>query len=129
MSRREPLERTRRATLAGLGLVLLLAAPAQPASHQPSSLQPASRPTAVPHITLESSTPGDEEVVDGEVTEVRLFFSDAPLMRGASIRIVNSSRKLVRSHPPEADADDPKQLSVQRASTSCSGAVSRTTVT
>ena len=69
--------------------------------------------TVTPHITLEASLPEDDETVDGDVTEVRLFFSDAPLMRGASIRVVNSSRRLVRSSPPEADADDPKQLSVQ----------------
>ena len=66
-----------------------------------------------PHITLEASLPEDDQTVDGAVNEVRLFFSDAPLMRGASIRVVNSSRRLVRSSPPEADADDPKQLSVQ----------------
>jgi methionine-rich copper-binding protein CopC len=69
----------------------------------------------VPHITLDASNPGDEEVVDGEVTEVRLFFSDAPLMRGASVRVVNASRKLQRSSPPVADPDDPKQISVQLA--------------
>ena len=67
------------------------------------------------HITLDASAPEDEAAVQGDVTEVRLFFSDAPLMRGASIRIVDSSRKLVRSSPPEADSDDPKQLSVQLA--------------
>lgn len=71
--------------------------------------------TVTPHITLEASLPEDDQTVAGEVTEVRLFFSDAPLMRGASIRVVNSSRRLVRSSPPEADADDPKQLSVQIA--------------
>ena len=57
--------------------------------------------------------PEDNQAVNGEVTEVRLFFSDAPLMRGASIRIVNSSRRLVRSSPPQADATDAKQLSVK----------------
>ena len=67
----------------------------------------------VPHITLEASIPADEASVDGDVTEVRLFFSDAPLMRGASIRIVSSARKLMRSSPPAPDAQDPKQLSVQ----------------
>ena len=70
-------------------------------------------PSAVRHITLDASTPEDEQTVDGEVTEVRLFFSDAPLMRGASIRIVNASRQLQRSTPPVADEEDPKQLSVQ----------------
>ena len=69
--------------------------------------------TVARHITLEASLPEDDQTVEGDVTEVRLFFSDAPLMRGASIRVVNSSRRLVRSTPPEADADDPKQLSVQ----------------
>ena len=43
-------------------------------------------PWAAPHITLDASAPEDEGTVEGEVTEVRLFFSDAPLMRGASIR-------------------------------------------
>ncbi|MEM7415161.1 MAG: copper resistance protein CopC [Gemmatimonadota bacterium] len=74
-------------------------------------------PTApvVRHITLDASLPEDDAVIEGEVTEVRLFFSDAPLMRGASIRIVNSSRQLMRSRPPRADEEDPKQLSVQVA--------------
>lgn len=70
-------------------------------------------PVPVPHITLEASVPEDRQSVAGEVTEVRLFFSDAPLMRGASIRIVNSSRSLMRSTPPKADEADPKQLAVQ----------------
>lgn len=70
---------------------------------------------AAPHITLDASIPEDEQTVQGQVTEVRLFFSDAPLMRGASIRIVNASRQLQRSTPPVADEEDPKQLSVQLA--------------
>ena len=69
--------------------------------------------SAMPHITLEASLPEDDQAVSNEVSEVRLFFSDAPLMRGASIRVVNASRRLVRSSPPEADATDPRQLSVQ----------------
>lgn len=69
--------------------------------------------SAMPHITLEASLPEDDQTVSDEVSEVRLFFSDAPLMRGASIRVVNSSRRLVRSSPPEADETDPRQLSVQ----------------
>ncbi len=69
-----------------------------------------------PHITLEASIPEDEASVRGDVTQVRLFFSDAPLMRGASIRIVDSSRKLMRSSPPVQDADDPRQLSVDVSS-------------
>ena len=76
---------------------------------------PAEATRLVPHITLEASLPEDDQRVEGDVTEVRLFFSDAPLMRGASIRIVNSARQLMRSRPPRADEADPKQLSVQVA--------------
>lgn len=66
---------------------------------------------AVRHITLDASTPGDGESAT-EVREVRLFFSGAPLLRGASVRILTSSRQLVRSNPPAADPDDPTQLFV-----------------
>jgi len=65
------------------------------------------------HIVLDKSEPADGETVEGEVTEIRLFFSDAPLMRGASVRVMTSSRSLMRSTPPTPDADDPKQVSVQ----------------
>ena len=98
--------------------VLLLGAAAPSSVHvEPAddTSRPAPTVEIVPHITLEASLPEDDQTVEGEVTEVRLFFSDAPLMRGASIRVVNASRRLVRSSPPEADADDPKQLAVQIA--------------
>jgi len=64
------------------------------------------------HITMDASEPADGSTVSGSVSEVRLFFSDAPLMRGASIRVVNSARSLQRSTPPAADTEDPKQLFV-----------------
>lgn len=105
MSGRKLHVRAGRVSLALLGGLLLVGASPRP---EPVSVE-------VRHITLDASIPEDDEAVAGEVTEVRLFFSDAPLMRGASIRIVNSSRKLVRSSPPEADVEDPKQLSVQIA--------------
>ena len=65
------------------------------------------------HITMDKSTPADGEKVAGDVSEIRLFFSGAPLMRGASVRIVTSSRSLMRSTPPAADAADPKQIFVR----------------
>jgi len=67
----------------------------------------------VVHIVLDKSAPADGEAVAGEVTEVRLSFSDAPRMRGASIRVVTSGRSLMRSTPPAPDPDDPRELSVQ----------------
>jgi methionine-rich copper-binding protein CopC len=71
----------------------------------------ATRPAFV-HITMDRSVPADAEKVAGHVSEIRLFFSGAPLMRGASVRIVNSARSLMRSSPPAADAADDKQLFV-----------------
>ena len=68
--------------------------------------------TAVRHITLDASTPSDGEEAATDVREIRLFFSGAPLLRGASVRILTSSRQLVRSNPPAADPDDPTQLFV-----------------
>jgi methionine-rich copper-binding protein CopC len=65
------------------------------------------------HITMDQSVPADGQTVSGDVSEVRLFFSDAPLMRGASVRIVTSSRSLMRSTPPAPDPDDGKQLFVR----------------
>ncbi len=62
------------------------------------------------HITMDGSLPADGETVVGDVTEIRLFFSGAPLLRGASVRIVTSSRELMRSTPPAADPEDSKQL-------------------
>jgi methionine-rich copper-binding protein CopC len=68
---------------------------------------------AVRHITLESSSPKDGETVSSDLKEIRLFFSGAPLLRGASIRIVSANRSLIRSTPPAADPNDPKQLFVE----------------
>lgn len=67
----------------------------------------------MPHIVLDSSAPADESATTDPVTEIRLFFSGAPLMRGASVRVITSARQLMRTSPPAADATDPKQLFVQ----------------
>jgi methionine-rich copper-binding protein CopC len=69
------------------------------------------RPT-FEHITMDRSVPADGEKITGQVSEIRLFFSGAPLMRGASVRIANSSRSLMRSSPPAPDAADDKQVFV-----------------
>lgn len=99
-------ERIQRVSMGGLVALALVGATSAPASPTSGAW------VSIPHITLEASIPEDEASVAGEVTEVRLFFSDAPLLRGASIRIVSSARKLMRSGPPAPDAEDPKQLSV-----------------
>jgi hypothetical protein len=68
--------------------------------------------TALPHITMEKSEPADGSTVSA-VSEIRLFFTGAPLMRGASVRVVTSGRQLMRSSPPAPDAEDPKQIYVR----------------
>ena len=89
-----------------LGLMLAAAAGAFMA---PSGVD--ARDAAVRHITMDGSFPADGEKLSS-VNEVRLFFSGAPLMRGASVRIVTSSRELVRTPAPAPDPTDPKQLFV-----------------
>ena len=66
---------------------------------------------ALPHITLEKSEPADGSTVPA-VSEIRLYFTGAPLMRGASVRVVTSGRQLMRSTPPAADTEDPRQVYV-----------------
>ncbi len=66
----------------------------------------------LPHITLEKSAPADGSTV-AAASEIRLFFTGAPLMRGASVRVVTSGRSLMRSSPPTADPHDPRQIFVQ----------------
>ncbi|MGE0161317.1 MAG: copper resistance protein CopC [Gemmatimonadales bacterium] len=63
------------------------------------------------HIVMDKSEPADGSTV-GPVSEIRLYFSGAPLMRGASVRVVTSARQLMRSSPPAADTEDPKQVYV-----------------
>jgi methionine-rich copper-binding protein CopC len=65
----------------------------------------------LPHITLEKSEPADGATA-ASVSEIRLFFTGAPLMRGASVRVVTTGRQLMRSSPPAPDAEDPRQLFV-----------------
>ena len=125
MSRRAIASWTGRTGVGLLGWLTLVGASNPPAVHvgrvdgaarhitRDASIPRVTPGASIPHITLDASMPEDEQSVAGEVTEVRLFFSDAPLMRGASIRIVNASRQLQRSTPPVADEADPKQLSVQ----------------
>ena len=67
--------------------------------------------SALPHITMEKSDPADGSTVPA-VSEIRLYFTGAPLMRGASVRVVTSGRQLMRSTPPAADTEDPRQVFV-----------------
>jgi methionine-rich copper-binding protein CopC len=91
------------------GLVVLVTAFVLPAY----SADAATTDADVWHIVLDNSSPEDESASPGPVDQVRLIFSDAPLMRGASVRVVTSARQLMRTSPPAPDPEDPKQLFVE----------------
>jgi methionine-rich copper-binding protein CopC len=92
-----------------VGVGLLVVSAAISSGPEPSAALPLE---TLPHITLEKSEPADGSQV-GPVSEIRLFFTGAPLMRGASVRVVTSGRQLMRSSPPAPDAADPKQVFVR----------------
>ena len=71
---------------------------------RPSSVPAQSRPAASGLSASDTTVPA--------VSEIRLYFTGAPLMRGASVRVVTSGRQLMRSTPPAADTEDPKQVYV-----------------
>jgi methionine-rich copper-binding protein CopC len=78
----------------------------------PSAEAALSPPSSFFHITLERSEPADGSKVQS-VSEIRLYFTGAPLMRGASVRVVTSGRQLMRSTPPAPDSADAKQVFVK----------------
>jgi len=91
---------------------LLVVAAAVPSGPGASAAHPhASSSISLPHITMERSEPADGTTVPS-VSEIRLFFTGAPLMRGASVRVVTSGRQLMRSTPPAPDSEDPRQVFV-----------------
>jgi methionine-rich copper-binding protein CopC len=91
------------------GLAVLVTGSALPAV----SADATTSGTEMLHIVLDDSSPEDESAGPGPVAEVRLIFSDAPLMRGASVRVVTSARQLMRTSPPAPDPLDPKQIFVE----------------
>jgi len=98
-----------------IGATLISGLLTLPAAVVPSGLatDSAASELALVHIVLDSSAPQDESAGPGPVSEIRLFFSGAPLMRGASVRVVTSARQLMRTSPPAADPADPKQVFVR----------------
>jgi len=92
-----------------LGFLTLLAALTLPAFAADATASAA----FLPHIVMDSSMPLDKSTGAGPVSEIRLFFSGAPIMRGASVRVVTSARQLMRTSPPAADPTDSKQVFVK----------------
>jgi methionine-rich copper-binding protein CopC len=64
------------------------------------------------HLTLDQTVPAADTTVTASVTEVRLTFSEAPLLRGTSVRVVDSGRSLMASSPPSTDESDPRGVMI-----------------
>jgi methionine-rich copper-binding protein CopC len=76
------------------------------------SIAPAAAGTIVRHLTLDASVPAADTAVTAPVAEVRLTFSEAPLLRGTSVRVVDSGRSLMPASPPRSHESDPRQVYV-----------------
>jgi len=63
-----------------------------------------------PHLRLVRTTPAADTTVAESPAEIRLFFSEAPQMRGTSVRLADASENLVASSDAAADAEDARQV-------------------
>lgn len=78
----------------------------------PASVRPVEAGTLRRHLTLDNTVPAADSTVSGPVTEVRLTFSEPPLLRGTSVRVIDSGRSLMSSSPPVTIEGDPRQVFV-----------------
>lgn len=62
------------------------------------------------HLTLDKTVPAADTTVIGAVTEVRLTFSEPPLLRGTSVRVMDSGRSLMASSPPATRDPDLREV-------------------
>jgi methionine-rich copper-binding protein CopC len=67
----------------------------------------------VPHLRLVSTAPAADTVVAESPAEIRLFFSEAPQMRGTTVRLADAAEALVASSEVAADGEDPRQLFIR----------------
>jgi methionine-rich copper-binding protein CopC len=63
-----------------------------------------------PHLRLVRTTPAADTTVAASPAEIRLFFSEAPQMRGTSVRLADAANNLVASTEAAADAEDARQV-------------------
>jgi methionine-rich copper-binding protein CopC len=70
----------------------------------------------VPHLRLVATSPAADSTLAEAPTEIRLFFSEAPQMRGTTVRLTRGTEELVASTEAAADPEDPKELFIRPAS-------------
>lgn len=76
----------------------------------------------VPHLRLVATSPAADSAVAGSPAEIRLFFSEAPRLRGTTIRLTRGADELVESTEAAADPEDAKELFIRPASPLAPGA-------
>jgi copper resistance protein C len=64
----------------------------------------------IPHLRLVRAEPAADGTVTGSPAEIRLFFSEPPLMRGTTVRLADARDNLVASSDAAADAEDARQV-------------------
>jgi len=67
----------------------------------------------VPHLRLVATSPAADSTVAGSPAEIRLFFSEAPQMRGTTVRLTRGAEELVASTDATADPEDAKELFIR----------------
>ena len=75
---------------------------------------PAESP-APPHLELLRAEPAADSTATEVPTEVRLYFSEAPVMSGTTVRLVDAAEELVPTGETVADEDDPRQIYIELA--------------
>jgi methionine-rich copper-binding protein CopC len=83
-------------------------------------LTPAAEGSA-PHLRLLSTSPAADTVVGTAPAEIRLVFSEAPQMRGTTVRLVNAAEELVATTGPAADPEDARQVVIRPEATLAAG--------
>jgi len=75
-----------------------------------------------PHLRLLSTSPAADTVVASSPDTIRLQFSEAPQMRGTSVRLTNAANDLVATTDAAADPEDAAELFIRPASPLAPGA-------
>jgi len=70
-------------------------------------------PPAAPHLRLVATQPAADTVLASAPEEIRLFFSEAPQMRGTTVRLVNAAEELVPTTAAAADPEDGRQVFIR----------------
>jgi methionine-rich copper-binding protein CopC len=63
-----------------------------------------------PHLRLVSTSPAADSVVAASPDTIRLHFSEAPQLRGSTVRLTNAANELVASTDVAAHPEDPTEL-------------------